>query len=164
MKAFFGRTQDAWNTPFDNTDPNAIASNIMSNSVQNAIIEVKQAAFQNDRYPIECFASGNNNAGTYLEFFAGLLSFPDAPFVFPENSAIKTATLGSSQNNTTTTIGFFRTTNLVTPVFSLSLTNQRSAVFVDLNYTFFALDALAIRVTAGSIQRPHLRLWVNTLT
>lgn len=159
----FGRTQDAWGTPFDNTDPNAILIGISSNTVQEAIIEVKQDAIDNDRYPFQAQYGGNANTGRYLEIFSGLASYPDAPFIFPENSRVRTVSIGRV-GTSTVTFGFFRTTNLVTPVFSLSLAGQSRALFTGLTQNFFAGDELAIRVTAGSCNKPFLRVWVNTVT
>lgn len=164
MTILFGRTQDAYDTPFNKNDPLAVAAGITnSDTVFEAILEAKTDSLNNDRYPFEAHFGGNANVGRYLEIFPALASFPDAPFVFPENSAIKTVTLGCSAS-ATAVIGFFRTTNLVTPVFSVSLTNQTRGIFTGLNHLFNANDELAIRVTSGSLNRPFMRIWVNTVT
>ena len=159
----FGRTQDAWGTPFGNTDPGAILYGVSANTVQKAIIEVKQDAIDNDRYPFQAQYGGNANVGRYLEISPSLPSYPDAPFVFPENSRVRTVSIGTV-GASTVTFGFFRTTDLVTPVFSLSLVGQSRALFTGLTQNFFAGDELVIRVTAGSCGKPFLRVWVNTVT
>lgn len=159
----FGRTQDAYGTPFDPTDPDAIAAGLSSDTVQKAIIEAKQDAINNDRYPFQCQYGGNANTGRYLEIFSGLPSSPDAPFVFPENSALKQITFGTT-GLSTTTIGIFKTTDLVTPIYSFSLVAEQRKVITGLNVNFIAGDEIAIRITAGSCNKPFMRLWVNTVT
>lgn len=159
----FGRTQDAYGTPFDPTDPDAIAAGLSSLTVQKAIIEAKQDAINNDRYPFQAQYGGNANTGRYLEIFAGLASFPDAPFVVPENSAIKQITFGTV-GLSTVTVGIFKTTDLVTPVYSFSLVSESRKLIQNLTIPFFASDEIAIRITAGSCNKPFMRVWVNTTT
>ena len=159
----FGKTQDAYGTPFDPTDPDAIAAGLSSNTVQKAIIEAKEDAINNDRYPFEAVYGANASVGRYLEIFPGLASYPDAPFIFPEASVIKQVSLGCVATSTAT-IGFFKTTNLVTPVFSVSITAATRFLATGLYHSFLALDELAIQVTSGSINKPFMRIWVNTVT
>ena len=159
----FGRTQDAYGTPFDPTDPDAIAAGLSSDTVQKAIIEAKQDAINNDRYPFQAQYGGNANTGRYLEIFVGLPSYPGAPFVIPENSAIKQITFGTV-GLSTVTVGIFKTTNLVTPVYSFSLVSESRKLITGLTIPFFASDEVAIRITAGSCNKPFMRVWVNTTT
>lgn len=153
----------AYSIPFNGEDPEAVSAGITADNVFDAILEAKTDSLNNDRYPFEAQYNGNAGTGRYLEIFVGLASFPDAPFVFPENSQIKTITVGCSAN-TTATIGFFKTTDLVNPVFTISLTAERRKIFTGLLYSFLANDELAIKVTSGSLQRPFMRVWVNTVT
>lgn len=159
----FGRTQDAYGTPFDNTDPAAIAAGLSSNTVQAAIIEAKEDAINNDRYPFQAQYGGNAGIGRYLEIFIGLPSYPNAPFIFPEASAIRQVSLGASAI-TTCTVGFFKTSNLITPVFSVSLVAQQRVLVTDLLVHFNPLDELVLRITSGSANKPFMRVWVNTTT
>lgn len=159
----FGRTQDAWGTPFDPTDPDAIAAGISSLTVQKAIIEAKEDAINNDRYPFEASYGGNANVGRYLEIFPALATYPDAPFIFPENSIIKAISLGAVSPSTGT-LSFFKTTDLVNPIFSVSLVASSRILLTGLTYPLSALDELALRVTAGSFNKPFIRVWVNTAT
>jgi len=159
----FGRTQRSIQTPFEplrNPGFGGLPSTISSTDVQNAIEEAKISAFNNDRYPFIASYGGNANVGRYLELFPGLDSLA-APFIVPENSIIKTVTLGNTAISTGT-VGFFKSTNLVTPVFSLSLTAQISNVFSSLSYAFNQGDKVSIRITAGSLKKPYMRVWVNT--
>ena len=159
----FGRTQDSWGTPFDPSDPYAIAAGLSSLTVQEAIIQAKMDAMNNDRYPFQAFYGGNANVGRYLEAYSGLAMFPDAPFIFPENSTIKSISLGSVALSTVT-FGFFKTSNLITPVFSISLVASSRLLLTGLSYAFNASDELVIAVTAGSINKPFMRVWVNPTT
>lgn len=158
----FGRTQDAYGTPFDPTDPEAIAAGLESNTVQKAIIEAKNDAINNDRYPFQAVFNGNANTGRYLEIFPAVNTL-EAPFVFPEASAIRTVTMGATSVSNAV-VGFFRTTNLVTPVFTLPYAGLSRVVFTNLFFPFAPLDELAIRITSGSASKPFLRVWVNTVT
>lgn len=160
----FGRTQDAYGTPFDPTDPDAIAAGLTSsNTVQKAIIEAKNDAINNDRYPFQAYYGGNANVGRYFELFPGLASYPDAPFVTPENSVIKQITFGCT-GLSTGTVGIFKTSDLVNPIYSFSLTNEQRKTITGLNVSILAGDEVAIRVTAGSFNKPFMRTWINTAT
>ena len=147
----------AFSVPFDNA-----ANGFVAQDVQTAIEEAKGAAFENDRYPMLATYTGNANVGRYLETFPSL-AMNNAPFIFPENSKIVTVSLGSVAA-TTGTVGFFKLTDLVTPVASFSLTAQSRALFTLQNVPFNALEELAIRVTAGSFNKPFLHIWINTST
>jgi hypothetical protein len=153
VKSYVAKT-----VPFE---PNALLG-FSSTDVQAAIEEAKSDAFYNDRYPFIGSYNGNANAGRYLEVFPGIGS-DSAPFLFPENSQVVTVTLGNTTMSTGT-IGFFKTTDLVNPVFSLSLTNQTTAIFTGLAHSFASQDQMAIRVTAGSLNKPYIRVWINTVT
>lgn len=137
-------------------------SNLTSENCQDAIEEAKNSAFSNDRYPFVSSYGGNANVGRYLETFPSI-SMDQAPFTFPENSKIVTVVLGAVSTSTGT-VGFFKTTDLVTPVFTLSLTAQTRMTFTSLAHVFNAGDELVIRVTSGSFNKPFMRVWVNTLT
>ena len=159
----FGRTQTAIQTPFEpNRNPGfgGLPQSFTSTDAQNAIEEAKAAAFNNDRYSLQCSYNGNANVGRYLEIFGGLDSL-SAPFIFPENARVVTVTLGNVAVSTFT-VGFFKTADLVTPVFSLSLIAQISSVFNGFAYAFVQYDQLVMRVTAGSANKPYCRIWINT--
>ena len=114
---------------------------------------------QIDRYAELAYYGGAANVGRYLEVVPGE-DMSTAPFYFPEDSYLRTVTLQFSAS-ATVTLGFFESGNLVTPLFTLSITAQTQAIF-DVSQLFTAGQRLAIRVTAGSCQKPKCRFWIQT--
>ena len=112
-----------------------------------------------DRYAFQGQINGNAGIGKYLELFWGIDS-NEAPFIFPENSYMRTITLHTSALSTGT-IGFFNTLDLVNPIFELSMTNQDNQRY-NVSYYFYAGDEICMRITAGSFQKPTLRIWIQT--
>ena len=132
-------------------------------NLQQAVEESLGTALANDRYSFPCNYGGNANVGRYLELFPAV-DTSIAPFIFPEDSTIITVTLGTDNSSGAFTIGFFKRSDLVTPVFTVSMPDgQRTATFQNLNYSFLELDELAIRVTSGSRIKPYIMVWVNTI-
>lgn len=114
---------------------------------------------QIDRYAVLGSYGGAANVGRYLEVVPGE-DMSTAPFYFPEDSYIRTITLQFAAV-ATVTLGFFESTNLTTPLFTLSVTGQDKAVF-DVSQLFTATQRLAIRITAGTCQKPKCRFWIQT--
>jgi hypothetical protein len=151
----FGRTQIAVQTPFDNS-----TNGFVANDVQAAIEEARSLAVSNDRYPFTCSATGNSGVGKYLDVFPSLPSDTN-PFYVPETSKIVRAIL-TTGTSSTVTVGIFKTTNLVTPIVSFSLT---AATYFRSSLLSIALaqdDGLAIRVTSGSGNKIALATWIQT--
>lgn len=107
------------------------------------------------------FGSYGANAltGRYLEIFPSLAS-DEAPFLVVRGSVLVGVSIGCVSSSTGTA-GIFRTTDLVTPVFSISLTAQTSNSSTNLNVAVAALDRLAVRVTSGTIQKPFMAVYLS---
>lgn len=103
--------------------------------------------------------NGNANVGRYLEFFPGIDSLT-APYFIPVNSYIVAFTL-SAIANSTGTVGIFKTSNLVTPLTTLSLTANKNVFNITLGVPLNQGDFIAARVTSGSINKPYI-VWYIT--
>ena len=114
---------------------------------------------QVDRYAVLATYNGNANNGRYLEVVPGSAS-DVSPFYFPEDSYIRTVTI-QTQAVTTVSVGFFATTDLVTPRLEVTMTSADSAVF-DVSTLFNADEELAVRITGGNSNTPAVRFWVQT--
>lgn len=157
----FGRTQDCYGTPFDPSDPDAIAAGITSDNAQAAIIEAKTDALNNDRYPVFFYySSGNANTGRRLEVWQGIPT-STAPFQPPEDSQIKTIFVGTGALNTGT-IRFYNATTATTIV-DIDFTAQTQRLITGA-YSVSALDDIEIYVLSGSFNKPFGVFWMNTVT
>lgn len=170
MTIIFGRTQNALETPFEpNRNPGfgGTPSEIESNNVQDAIEEAKNDALNNDRYIILCSYGGNANAGRTLEAFPGITMI-EAPIYLPVSSKLLTTIVGATANGTAT-VGFFnRAVSTTVPVFSVTLTAQRRRIIVAppaLPLAVFPAGAeLEVRVTSGSLSKPHVYFFLSAAT
>jgi len=109
--------------------------------------------------PTLAFFNGNGNVGRYLEIFPREDSL-SAPLIVPANSAIVALTLGVN-SETTGTVGIFEMADLVTPVVTISLVAEIEKVNLNLFAPLNQGDALAIRITAGSMQKPRIAMYLS---
>lgn len=163
------RTQEAIDTPFEpNRNPGfgGVPSGIESEDVQNAIEEAKRDAIENDRYVVFGSYGGNANVGRYLEFFPGTDSF-EAPVFLPVSSKLLGVVTATTAVDATCTIGFFDlTVSDVVPVYTITFTAQKRVVNTGTPavplYVFPVGAQVAVRVTSGSINKPHMYFFVST--
>jgi len=160
----FGRTQDAFQTPFE---PNRNGSEIESLTVQEAIEEAKQDALNNDRFILLCSYNGNANVGRYLEFFSAIDS-SIAPIFLAASAKCLTLVIAATANSNGT-IGIFNlSVSSTTPVYSISYGNTARVVRVGSAIApLFSLPAnsqIALRVTSGSANRPHVYFSLSAST
>lgn len=137
------------NTSYSNT-PKCILS-----QTRNLILILEAQ----DRYTFTAQYIGSAGAGKYLDFYVGSSS-DESPFVFPEDSFIRTVTLYCSALSTGT-LSFYRLTDLVNPVFSVSLNNESYNKF-DIAEPFVANDKLCCKVSSGNFNKPTVRVWIQT--
>jgi hypothetical protein len=145
-------------TAAENTFNNSI-NGFVAVTVQAAIEEAYTHSYSNDRYPVTFQYGGSAGVGRYLECFSSISS-DEAPHIFPENGQIKTVTAGATALSTGV-IGFFKTTDLVNPVFTITFTNEKEKVTSGLSYNFNANEELCVRITSGSMHKPYMRVWIN---
>lgn len=158
----FGRTQDAFQTPFDASDPAAIAAGISSTDVFNAIIEAKQDSLNNDRYPVFCSRNSNANINVRLQIWSGIDSNV-APLILPEASRIVAYSFGATAAATGRIAIRNITTNTLIVTINFSAQTAVTAVGLSLP-TQPALSALEVYVVSGLFRRPYGVFWLNTVT
>lgn len=158
----FGRTQDAHQTPFDATDPAAIAAGISSIDVFNAIIEAKQDSLNNDRYPVFCSRNGNTGANVRLQIWSGIDSNV-APLILPEASRLVAYSFGVTAAATGAIAIRNITTNTV--IVTVPFTAQTSVTAINLTTPVQpALSLIEVYVANGSFNKPYGVFWLNTVT
>lgn len=154
----------AYSVPFNNQDANAISAGLSSDNVFDAIVEAKNDALNNDRYPVQASYGGNANIGRYLEIYPSLASDnANAPLIVPEASRISAYTAGCVSNSTgTLTIRNLTTsTDLIDIVFSATKEHNATGLMImGINPD----DHLGIYVKSGSLNKPFIRVWFNTIT
>jgi hypothetical protein len=137
-----------------------VGNSFVSTNVQDAIVEARTAALNNDRYPIQANRNANTGINTYLEIFPGEDSLT-APLVAPANSSIVAATIQASAN----TAGAIRIRNITqnTTLIDLSFAGGSSAVFGTLSVTGInSGDLIGFLVVTAAINKPKCRVWFNT--
>lgn len=170
MTILFGRTQAAIDTPFEpNRNPGygGVPSDIESQNVQDAIEEAKQDALSNDRFLLLCSYNGNANTGRYLEFFPNIDS-NIAPILLAAPSKCLSLVIASTAIHTAS-IGFFDlSVSSVTPVYTASFVAQQRVVFTGSPasplFTLGTNALFAVRITANSVNRPHVYLSLSAST
>lgn len=159
---FFGRVQTAQSTPFDATDPAAIAAGISSTDVFSAIIEARQDSINNDRYPVFCSRNGNTNANGRLQIWAGIDSNV-APLILPEAARIVAYSFGATAAATGSIAIRNITTNTIIVTINFSAQTAVSVVGLTLPVQP-ALSRIEVYVASGSFNRPFGVFWLNTAT
>jgi len=101
----------------------------------------------------------NAGTGRYLEYYPERDSL-SAPFVVVANESIRAVSLGAEALSTGT-VGIFKTTDLVTPIYSISLASEDRKLEIALSVSLNALDEICWRVTSGSIQKPFMGIYIG---
>ena len=104
------------------------------------------------------YYGGNANVGRYLQYVPGE-DTSAVPYLVVGNSAIVALSLGATSASTGT-MGIFKSTDLVTPITTITLTAQISNSVVGIYVPVNNGDRLASRVTSGSISKPYLTTYL----
>ena len=150
----FTRTQEAADTPFDNS---VLSWPLSDDNVQEAIEYVKDFAAGSIGFNIQCGFDGNAGVGRWLEFLTNVAS-DDTPFVLPVDSALKAISI-ASQAIATVTITIYKNGIALE---TISLSSQYKNNKTGLSHSLSALDELSIRVTSGSCSRPVMCLLLQS--
>lgn len=145
--------------PFDNTGTNPP---FVSENVRDAIIESIQIAATQSRSLLLSQYNGNANVGRYLEFFVGIDSL-SAPIRTDIDFSIFSIVSSTTAVDSNAIIGFFDLNVSATiPLYTLNMNNLKT-VFVSAVplFTIPANGKFAIRVTSGSIAKPHIQLIIG---
>ena len=109
--------------------------------------------------PLIVSYGANANVGRYLEYYPSRDSL-SAPFVVVANENIRAVSLGA-ESLSTGTLGIFKTTDLVTPIHTVSLTNESRKLQLALSIPLISLDEIVWRITAGTIQKPFAGIYIG---
>lgn len=135
-----------------------------ANTVKARLVEIVDAdsfTAKYDRYQVPAIYGGNANTGRYLEMFAGIDSL-EAPLIFPEDGFIRTVTIKTkSSPGVGKKIGFFETSDLVTPRFEITLENSLTQT-INVSRLFLRGEQMSVRVTNGNLRKPALRIFIET--
>ena len=106
------------------------------------------------------FGSYNANAavGRYLEIYPSVAS-DTAPYLVTGAAAIVALSLGNVSLSTGT-MGVFKTSDLVNPIGTISLSNQLNSYTSGLYLPVAAGSGLALSVTAGTFSKPYLTVYL----
>jgi hypothetical protein len=109
--------------------------------------------------PVLATYNGNAGVGRYLEIFSDQSS-DTAPFYVPTNAyivAFELSTLATS----TVTVGIFAMTDLVNPIYSITLTNGTTIFGTNLTVALAQAQQIAFRITAavGNVSKPRIAMY-----
>lgn len=107
---------------------------------------------------VGCTYNGSANTGRYLEFFTGNGS-DVGPFVVIASSVIVAMTIVSTLA-ATGTVSVYKTTDLTTPIASISVSGASSGSVLGLNAALTPGDKLAVKVSSGSFNKPGVYLYM----
>ncbi len=111
--------------------------------------------------PVTCSYSGGAVTNRYLEFFPSNSS-ETSPFVVVTDSLLIGLSISATANSTCT-VGVFLRPNLTTPIATVSLINATVAYITNLSYPIPVGSELAVRVTAGSANKPGIALYLTSI-
>ena len=122
-------------------------------------IYIVSSAAAQASYSIFGFYNGNANTGRILEFYPGEDSLT-APYIVVSSLAIVAVTLGATTAvSGTKSVGVFKTTDTVNPIYTIDLVDTDSAIETGLFIPISQGDELFVKVTAGSILKPYITLY-----
>lgn len=103
--------------------------------------------------------NGNGGVGRYLEVFPGQ-GTDTAPFYVPTNAYI-VAFEYSTVATSTSTLGVFKTTDLVNPIYTISLSSALNVFGTNLTIPLTVGDQISFRVTAatGTVSKPRCAMY-----
>lgn len=111
--------------------------------------------------PVTCSYSGGATTGRYLEFFPSNAS-DSSPFIIVTDSLLIGLSISAS-SNATCTIGVFYSTNLVTPIATVSLSNATTGYVTNLSNSLVSGSQLSVRVISGSANKPGAALYLTSI-
>jgi len=156
----FTTSNVAWSTPFE-SEPDR-SNGFLSKNVQEAIEEALALAVANDRFPLLFSYGGNANNGRYLEFFNGIDS-NEAPIYFNTGSKCLAMVGATTSTSSNAKVGFFRDGVLLYEFDFAG--NKRTVVTGTILapiFSFLPMGELSIRVTQGSVLKPHFYAFFST--
>ena len=153
-------TPVAFSTPFE-SEPERENSFVKKN-VQEAIEECLALAISNDVFMILASYGGHANTGRFLEYYSGLDS-SIAPLFLPRGSNVIAIVAATTAKKATCKIGFYNTA--ITPatlLYEVEFVDQKRVTLegtvTSPLFQIAAASELGIRISSGSINKPHLQV------
>lgn len=137
--------------PFDNT-----LNGYISTNAQDAIEESKAIAVRTARYCVIGAYESTANTGRWLEFSRGNSS-NTSPLIIVGIQRFEEITLVTADTASTASVTLYRN---LTPLLVISLNAQKVAV-VESDVILNDLDQLSLQVTAGTISKPQVQLFLR---
>ena len=136
----------------------------VTKNAQEAIEEALALAISNDRFMVLGQYNGNANNGRILEFYSGIDS-ADAPIFFDAGTKILQIIMSTTSNSSTALISFYDVLadpTLSNPLYTLDMNGQKrkidnGTILVPL-FSMPVSSAIGVKVSQGSIQKPHFQL------
>lgn len=117
-----------------------------------------------DRYVMTVSYGGNANTGRVLDAVGAVEDTEEQPILIPEDSFIRTITLQATANIPVgRSIGFYDIDDLGTPLFEIAMPVSGDHYTFNISEFVAADTELAIRVTRGSMSKPVVRFWIETI-
>lgn len=157
-----GSVEQAFTTEVPLDAPNVFfnASGFVADNISDAIVEAKATAAAASRYVINAAFDGSAGSGRWLEFAANVPS-NTSPFIVPETSILVALSLVGASATQTATATVFKNGAVVQTVALIAAKKNR---VTGLNITLAPLDELSIQVTAGTVSKPLINLFIRTST
>lgn len=140
--------------PFDNSTNGFVADN-----AQTAIEEAYALGAATSRGPTICGFDGSASTGRWLEFYSNNPS-NNSPFIVAEASQLIALSIVTASATSTATATIFKNGVALT---TISLTAQKKNAVSGLTNLFNPLDEISVQITAGSISRPVVYIFIRTL-
>jgi len=102
--------------------------------------------------------NANASSGRYLQIYLNE-DTNSAPYIIVAPLAIVALSLGCFAASTGT-VGVFKTTDLVNPIASISVSNQTANTIDNIYAILIKNDQIALRVTSGTISKPYLTVYM----
>lgn len=140
-----------------------------SKNCQLAIEEAFLKAVANDVFMIlAAYNGGNAGTGRHLEYYTGIDS-EAAPLFFSRGSKVIAIVCGTISTGATCRIGFFdNTVSTTVPLYELIFTGQKRVIVEGTVlapiFNIASGAELEIRVTSGSINKPHMQMVFSAST
>jgi hypothetical protein len=103
--------------------------------------------------------AGSAGVGRYLEIYPNIPSIT-APYLITTDCVITAVSLGTITNSTGT-VGIYRTSNLNSPVASISLSSQTLNYVLNQSISLNTLDKIVYKVSSGTLKTPFLTVYVT---
>ena len=148
-------TQVARSIPFDNS-----TNGFSSVEAQSAIEEAKSDAISTSGFAALASTISTVGVGKYLDFYSGLSS-DEYPFPIPTSFVLVDAAIRTPKVSTISIGVYKQVSGVSTLILTLTLSNQTSRDYTNLNIAVNSDQDLLARVDSGSAEKPRIALFLR---